>query len=176
MSRIETLRKLAQSNGSATTPSTGKRNAPSTSEETQPEKSATENETESHITNESGEMPGKSQSLPSLSEKRSSEMRNLPKLIHGSESQKNVGNPATGLNSMLDGKLEVTVLRETSVDGKHDESRGFNALRDMMWETMKGLKDGTVKPEVADSISKMGAVILGSVKIEMDLKKKVYGD
>ena len=51
----------------------------------------------------------------------------------------------------------------------------FNEVRSILFETMRGLKDGSVKPEVAKQISDTAQTIINTVKVELDYVK-ISGD
>lgn len=47
----------------------------------------------------------------------------------------------------------------------------FNEVRTILFETMRGLKDGSVKPDVAKQISETAQTIINTVKVELDFVK-----
>lgn len=51
----------------------------------------------------------------------------------------------------------------------------FNEVRSILFETMRGLKDGSVKPDVAKQISETAQTIINTVKVELDYVK-ISGD
>lgn len=49
-------------------------------------------------------------------------------------------------------------------------------LRAHLFETMRGLKDGSIALDTAKAISEVGQTIINTAKVEIDYAKAVHGD
>src|SRR5690606_20266294 len=70
--------------------------------------------------------------------------------------------------SDLETKQKIKVMENENVKTKQDSKGNLKELRDILFETLRGVKDGTVKADKAKIISEVSQVLINSAKVEID--------
>ena len=64
-----------------------------------------------------------------------------------------------------------TYMETSNAEVIENNKDNFNEVRSILFDTMRGLKDGTVKPDIAKQISETAQTIINTVKVELDYVK-----
>lgn len=54
---------------------------------------------------------------------------------------------------------------------KNEENVTAESIKNVLWETLQGVKDKTIKPDVGNAISKLANGIISTAKLELEAAK-----
>jgi len=72
-------------------------------------------------------------------------------------------------------KKQQIIMETNNTEVLEQNKDNFNEVRSILFDTMRGLKDGSVKPDVAKQISETAQTIINTVKVELDFVKMSGG-
>lgn len=68
--------------------------------------------------------------------------------------------------------MNVSIEKDNFMEEEYEKNRNnYDTLRDLLFDTIRGVKDGTVTPEQAKGISMLSQSIINSVRSELEARK-----